>query len=131
MPRLRLLLLVPLAACPEKRAMWLDPNSDAQDVVVFFGETRGVKRPRALRSLFVDACNSSNSGDSRPLWSLRAIGDSIPKLEHVVLGVVPRGYRGEPTNLASLPNCIVVSSEGEFMTLLASKDGRVREVENR
>lgn len=107
-----LLLCLALAACPERKAVWVSPGPVGHPIFTF-GKRNGQPEPVPISLLRVDRCDEVK-GDtavapSETAWMIVAPDEGTSELQSIQYGDVPASYVETTRPRQLRPGCYVVT----------------------
>lgn len=114
-----LLIAALVCACTSKRTeISIEPNSTADSLVFRVGSAKGL-RPTSLGILRVDECavllssRGTFPDPSRAAWVMEAVPGQAPRVNTIVYGYPPKGYRDlQPAHSLRRPGCYAATISG-------------------
>jgi hypothetical protein len=97
------------AGCPERTAVWIEPESTAERLVFAVGRTPGGPPLRQLSQLTVYPC--ADDAVHRPVWSINDVGATASP-RRITYGQVPRGFAASIAAETLTPGCYRVLING-------------------
>lgn len=124
-------LLFGITACPQRRAVWVLPESTSNRLEFGLGVETGQERSVEFGGLTVTRCGDS-AAETPPVWAVEAI-DVMPDSQwpvRVRYGVVPDGFRERVPAESLGPDCYVAATSGTgIVKFRIEPSGRVRSLE--
>lgn len=121
-----------LLGCPQRTALWLDPDATLNRAVFILGRDQGHPQAVEVGLVRVDECGALGGGTYPPVssakWFLEATVEDV-SVERLTYGSVPPGFT-EASNAGDLElgRCYVVSVTGDgTLRFQVAEDGRLHE----
>jgi len=102
-------------ACPQRTAVWVEPGSSQNHLVLRIADRVGGKGRIALAGLRVDRCGDSNVGTTGP-WIIHGMGGTSDSTVQVVYGEVPAGFEETHPAEPLASGCYEVTISGNGRT---------------
>lgn len=104
-------LTLVLAACPERKAVWITPGAAGRPVFTF-GRQLGQPEPVPISLLRVDRCSEPDKGSKagEMMWMIVAPDDSTTEMQTIPYGEVPPGYIETHRSQPLSPGCYEVTA---------------------
>lgn len=120
-----------LSACtPQNNALWIEPGSTADHLVLGIGQYKEGPPVHQFQVLRVSKCEGPQVG-SGAMWVL-SLRDDVPAVQKVVYGETPPGYVSDEGPLPLVPGCYqAAATTGGLVEFHVLKDGGIREVKPR
>ena len=112
-----LLLSFGLAACPERKAIWVTSSEEGTPVFML-GTREGKPMDVWVDILWVDQCSAVDRATGEPregrtMWAIVPQGDSAGTLRRVEYGVTPSGYSEVSQKRPLSAGCYVVTASAD------------------
>jgi hypothetical protein len=121
-----LVLLLALAGCPQRTAVWIEPGSTASHLTFRVANRPGGSGHVAVAGLRVDPCAAAPDYRSPGAWVISGMMGTSDSTHRVTYGIVPAGFEEAHPADSLVPGCYRVTISGTGRAwFIVSEDGRV------
>ena len=106
-----------MIGCPQRSAVWIEPNATANHLIIGIGERMHGPPPANNYGLTVVRCGGESRLPGSAVWSIARVSEG-PVPARVLYGSAPPGYQRRVSPQALKPGCYRVQDSGSGVAII-------------